>query len=213
MTDIVRHNYRYFLPYFILLLGTLLILLFIEKGNEVIWLNTFYSTPMNFFFKWATKLGEVWAGVFIGLIILWKFPFRTFVAFITVLIIETTLVQIFKNQIFSDSVRPKLFLEGYPLKFVDDLYINTMHSFPSGHTAAAFVFFTFFALITDSRWKPWLLVFPVLTGLSRIYLAQHFLLDVVVGSVIGVSLSLVVFWFFHRDHFLTSDFWRKRLIS
>ncbi len=213
MINLIRHNHRYFLPYFALLFGSLLLLLFIEKGEEVIWLNQFYNDSMNWIFKWSTKLGEVWVGIIIGIAILLKYPFRSFCAFIIVLVLESILVQFFKNVLFSDAVRPKIFLEEHSLRFVEDLYINTMHSFPSGHTAASFVFFTFLALLADPKWKPWLLIFPLLTGLSRIYLAQHFLLDVVVGSIIGAILSLIVFWFFHRNDFLTSDFWRRKLFS
>ena len=41
-----------------------------------------------------------------------------------------------------------------------------------------------------------LLVLAALGGFSRIYLSQHFLMDVCVGSLIGISVPYVLYRFF-----------------
>lgn len=72
------------------------------------------------------------------------------------------------------------------------------HSFPSGHTCAAFSLFALLAMLLNKRYKAWGLIFfilAILVGYSRMYLAAHFFLDVYVGSIIGslfVILSIYV---------------------
>jgi len=64
------------------------------------------------------------------------------------------------------------------------------HSFPSGHTAAAFAFAT-----GAGRALPWtttpLSVLATLVGYSRVHTGVHYPLDVIVGALCGVSLATV----------------------
>ena len=64
------------------------------------------------------------------------------------------------------------------------------HSFPSGHTAAAFAFAT-----GAGRALPWtappLTVLATLVGYSRVHTGVHYPLDVVVGALCGVTLATV----------------------
>ncbi len=68
-------------------------------------------------------------------------------------------------------------------------------SFPSGHTLGAFSFFTMMSLLLPMSYRKWSVVFfllPLGCAFSRIYLGQHFFLDVYVGSMIGVCVVCVV---------------------
>jgi membrane-associated phospholipid phosphatase len=62
------------------------------------------------------------------------------------------------------------------------------HSFPSGHTAAAFAFAT-----GAGRALPWtaapLSVLATLVGYSRIHTGVHYPLDVIAGALCGVALA------------------------
>lgn len=64
------------------------------------------------------------------------------------------------------------------------------HSFPSGHTAAAFAFAT-----GAGRALPWtttpLVVLATLVGYSRVHTGVHYPLDVIVGAFCGVALATV----------------------
>ncbi len=64
------------------------------------------------------------------------------------------------------------------------------HSFPSGHTAAAFAFAT-----GAGRVLPWttppLTILAALVGYSRVHTGVHYPLDVVVGALCGVTLATV----------------------
>jgi membrane-associated phospholipid phosphatase len=65
------------------------------------------------------------------------------------------------------------------------------HAFPSGHTAASTAFF---AVLYFASWRiglPCLLI-PLLIAFSRMYVAAHYLSDVVFAAMLGVVCALVV---------------------
>jgi len=65
------------------------------------------------------------------------------------------------------------------------------HSFPSGHTITAFAFFLALTFFTKNHaWQVLYFVLAVLVGFSRIYLQQHFAIDVLVGSLVGVLVTM-----------------------
>ena len=66
-------------------------------------------------------------------------------------------------------------------------------SFPSGHTSAAFAFFTCLALMTPRKFAPLWMTAAWAVAYSRIYLSQHFLEDILLGSIIGVLSSCIVY--------------------
>ncbi len=69
-------------------------------------------------------------------------------------------------------------------------------SFPSGHSGNS-IGAIILALWLWPKVKPWLLVFPFLIGISRIYLGAHYLSDVLAGWVIGAIMCNVlgfIFW-------------------
>lgn len=81
-------------------------------------------------------------------------------------------------------VRPYDLLEG--LNTFD--IIMRDYSFPSGHTAAAFSL----AIMVGAYYPGWFLfmmVFAVLIGISRMYLAVHFPTDVLVGAIVGMVIT------------------------
>lgn len=61
-------------------------------------------------------------------------------------------------------------------------------SFPSGHTSAAFLFFTITAAWLPLLWIP-LLLWATTVGMSRVVLGVHYPTDIVVGALMGVGLA------------------------
>jgi membrane-associated phospholipid phosphatase len=174
----------------------------VKRGDEVFFLNQFYSTKLNVLFIWLTKLGEELIAIIIGILLIFTVPFKDVLGFAVSALIVSLSVFVFKNYVFEDIDRPREVL-GHGLKLVEGLYINSHNSFPSGHTAAAFTYFTYLAFLVKSPYgKTGLLVLALLTGLSRIYLAQHFLIDVIAGSVLGVCLAIFGYLIFHSSNLL-----------
>ncbi len=71
------------------------------------------------------------------------------------------------------------------------LYKNKYHSFPSGHTGAAFAFFGVL-LFADRRHGWWALLPAAAIGWSRIYLNVHHFSDVTVGALFGLVTAFLV---------------------
>jgi len=188
-------------------------LIVVNKGDEVIWLNQFYSPNKNTFFVYATKMGEEWVAIFIGLFILFTQPYKSLLGYLATALAISVLIYSFKHFVFDDAMRPRIFLKDYSLQFVNGININSNHSFPSGHTAAAFSIFSYLAYSLKNKWKIFLLIFPFLVGLSRVYLAQHFLIDVVAGSVLGITISILFFRLFNGEMFINSVSLNKKLLT
>jgi membrane-associated phospholipid phosphatase len=71
------------------------------------------------------------------------------------------------------------------------LFKNKYHSFPSGHTGAAFAFFgvPFFA---NRRYGWWVLFAAAAIAWSRIYLNVHHFSDVTAGAFVGLITAFLV---------------------
>ena len=65
------------------------------------------------------------------------------------------------------------------------------HAFPSGHTAASTAFF---AVLLFANWRLGLacLPIPLLIGFSRMYVAAHYLSDVVCAAIVGIFCAILV---------------------
>jgi membrane-associated phospholipid phosphatase len=65
------------------------------------------------------------------------------------------------------------------------------HAFPSGHTAASTGFFAVLLFVNWRLGAP-LLVIPALVGFSRMYVAAHYLSDVVFAGMLGIACAFIV---------------------
>ncbi len=90
------------------------------------------------------------------------------------------------------------------------LFKNKYHSFPSGHTGAAFAFFGV-PLYANRRYGWWALLAGAAIAWSRIYLNVHHLSDITVGAFVGLITAYLV-WDrleLRVDRFLGRFFYRK----
>jgi undecaprenyl-diphosphatase len=70
-------------------------------------------------------------------------------------------------------------------------FSSKYHAFPSGHTAASTAFF---AVLLFANWRIGVacLPIPILIGFSRMYVAAHYLSDVVVAAILGLLCAFIV---------------------
>jgi membrane-associated phospholipid phosphatase len=181
-----------------LLLGSWVILQ-IPKGEAELWLNTQHHLLLDYFFLAFTYLGDGVSLVCMLVYVLFRNIYQAIVGG-TAFIISTILTHFFKLKVFSDYDRPIRFFKNLDqIYFVKDLEIHAYHSFPSGHTSAAFCVFTFMALIAKNK-KTGLLWFlaALMVGVSRIYLMQHFFIDTYFGAILGMLCSVLVFLLYEK---------------
>ena len=82
---------------------------------------------------------------------------------------------------------------GIDFPIVEGVDLHSTLSMPSGHTSAVFAFCFSLALFCPKWWQKMLcLLIAILVGYSRIYLSQHFLADVLAGSIVGIVAVLIL---------------------
>jgi membrane-associated phospholipid phosphatase len=76
-------------------------------------------------------------------------------------------------------------------------FSSKFHAFPSGHVASSTAFF---AVLFLANWRIGLacVPIPILIGISRMYVAAHYLSDVVCAAVLGILSAILVAQFFLR---------------
>ena len=186
------YTYPGMILYYLFLAGGGFLLLSYEKGEGVVWLNQLGTDLLDLFFTIWTYLGD---GILFGLLIVFFLLRSYFFLLVTILsvIIQTLFVQGLKRILFSDLDRPKLFFENFmEFRQINGIDIHSYHAFPSGHTATAFSVALILSLfIKNKKWSLLFFLAAILVGISRIYLLQHFFVDVYFGSFFGV-ISVII---------------------
>jgi membrane-associated phospholipid phosphatase len=143
-----------------------------------------------------TFLGDgTWFGILIPLFLFIRYSYA--ISFATLGIIQLLLIQGLKRNVFGRLPRPaEYFKDIYNFQKVEGIDIHHFYSFPSGHTATAFGIATLMVILLRTSRPVTIGIFigTTLVGLSRIYLAQHFLEDVLAGAVLGILSAVLVWW-------------------
>jgi len=210
----------YVVAYLVLLVYALSLLYAYPKPELHLWLNSYHTHFLDVFFTYYSTLAE-WPLYAVALLpMLWKRAYFT-VFFAICEMTGGVLLQILKHII--SMPRPASLFEAHPdlvLPVVEGVNLHHGNSFPSGHASTFFVFFTCCALLlvfrnphesqqSDSLWSRValslsllvLLALAALGAYSRVYLSQHFLADVCMGSFMGVVIPCLLFYF-GRDKIL-----------
>ena len=178
------------------LVGALLIFL-VPKEVMHIRINKFNSAWADVFFQYFTEVGS---GVTVALVVVILFFFDKRLAFSVGLsaLFAGLVIQGLKHLVFPDIMRPSAVIHN--LHLVEGVVLNKMYSFPSGHTSTAFAMFsTLVFYFRRKRLKLLFLFLALLVGFSRIYLSQHFFVDVYFGSMIGLFFSILFYVILLKD--------------
>lgn len=195
----LRDKLWFFGPYFILLIYASTELVLHEKGSFVILYNEIHTSWLDNFFVQYTNFGDGIFAVVICLLMLFVSK-RKFFTLSSALIALGAIIQLLKNTLGNTAARPRLYFEGeYLFREIPWLEPHLSNSMPSGHTASAFCLFAMLAFFSQKKSHGYMaLLAAALVGFSRMYLAQHFLEDVVVGSIIGVSIASLFYIYFQK---------------
>ena len=165
------------------------------KNEAFLYLNANLGLFADKVFEYSSYLAEgwIWIPYFIVLVGLYKKD----KAFILMnFLISTLLTQFAKNFIFTTAMRPMASgLDATQIHTVPGVEIHTFNSFPSGHTATAFTLFILTTYLFPNKYVLSIgIVYAIVCGYSRVYLAQHFPLDLAGGIFVALlTLPISIF--------------------
>lgn len=211
ISAVLNQKKHFFLSFLFYLIVAILILLLIGNKEFSQLINAFSSPILDSIFYFITYLGD---GVFAALFIVFLFLLRLNLGFVSLfsILIPGLITQVLKRFYFPSIPRPSVvfnkFIESNNWHLVDGVDLHSYFSFPSGHTTTVFSICCLSILIIKNKvYHVPILILGVLTGFSRIYLSQHFLIDVFVGGIIGCLCTFLIYVAF-KDLFINSR-WGK----
>ncbi len=200
MKAIFKANLSFLLPYILFLIVGAILIAINTKSETHLGFNSFHNSLFDIVFYYITFLGDGLTATLVVIILLTvRFRYALIVGLSNS--ISALITQTLKRTVFADVVRPKKFFEGiHDLYFVPGVDNYFYNSFPSGHATCAFSLYLASALIVkNKKWKTLFFILALLIGYSRIYLSQHFFEDVYAGSLIGVVITLITFYFIEKS--------------
>ncbi|MCH3969716.1 MAG: phosphatase PAP2 family protein [Prevotella sp.] len=156
------------------------------KEEAFLIINHFRSSFLDQVSKFATYMGN---GLFVLLVvvILAILKRRKIAWTILASFCLSGIVCVLLKRIFNEPRPVSCFSDPRAVLGVVGIHLNRSHGFPSGHTTSAFSVASVIVLsVRRKRWIGLLCFFlACFVGYSRIYLGQHFVGDILVGSVLG----------------------------
>jgi len=202
-----KAKYFLILHIFFLLFGLLPIILSTDK-ELCIWINQHHNEYLDIIFKYITFLGD---GFFYGIVLIpllfvkVRWSIAGLLSYISTGLIAQLLKHIFEMP------RPKHFFANLDLNYVEGVTLYSNFSFPSGHTTSAFSLFLILSfLFPKNGLQVLFFVMALLVGFSRVYLMQHFYIDIYIGSIIGVAFTVITLYFFQKLKPYSDDHWLNK---
>jgi len=192
MRQILKDNLPFLILYIIFLVPSVLLLIIFSKEQIHLAINSFHTDLFDFFFLYITFLGSGVFAIIVALILLF-IKFRYFLIAILSFISSAFVAQFLKRVVFYDVDRPAEFFKNIvDLHIVKGQKILYHFSFPSGHSVTIFALcFALSYFVKNSLLKLLFALIAIIVAFSRVYLSQHFLIDIVVGSLIGIIFSMI----------------------
>lgn len=225
MKQFFKDNATFLFGSLLMFIAAVVALCVVPKAELHLALNRYHSPFLDGFFFHYTHFCNWPMYVLMALPLLFRRPMWT-AAFAASEALSALITHIVKR--IWDMPRPKAFFEdladaqpalydAWQQTIVEAVNLHSWHSFPSGHTTAFFAFFATLAFLYSmekdvpckQEFGLLCLILALLGGYSRIYLSQHFLLDVTTGMAIGVLSTVVIFYFFLKKNLHNSKTFSK----
>ena len=197
MIQIIKDNRLYFFLFALFFIIGCILLSQINQGDVILFFSDHRNSVADVFFRNFTKMGEEIVYI-LSLIILLLYRFR-YAILVPLTAVLVTLLSFGAKSFFSFN-RPAVFFQKDniidQINLIEGVQLLTgPTSFPSGHTMSGFAMYGLIAFLFPKK-KAWAVLFflmALLVGISRIYLVQHFLRDVVSGATAGTLLALLIY--------------------
>jgi len=203
---LLQKNRSFLYPYLFFLIIGLVILFTTKKGDVLLFINSHHNDYLDFYFKYITNLGEGYYFAII-IIIMGLYRVKYFIQGL-ILFLSTGLTAQLLKQIFDDPRPISYFGDRVLLNLVDGVSVYSWNSFPSGHSTSAFTIFLFFSFLVKNQILKFIfLIIALNVAISRIYLVQHFFVDIYYGSIIGTIMTLIIYHYLENNSTLNSKKW------
>jgi membrane-associated phospholipid phosphatase len=158
---------------------------------------------LNIFFKYITHLGDGLFAFFVAAALLFK-NVRISIYVLLTYLTAGILSYVLKHFVYHEVYRPHHVFQYYIRQHLTEIegvdFIGSF-SFPSGHALSAFALFFCLLFVTKNHLlKIVFFLLAVVAAYSRVYLSQHWLIDIYVGSIIGVCFSVLVYVVFYSTN-------------
>lgn len=207
MKQLWRENGLFLILSLILIIVLGLALVYIPKGELHLYLCDRHTYARDIFYKYYTKVAE-WFPYLLCLTILLLGRIGDGLFATSAMALSALTTQLIKHIV--NAPRPiTWFATNMPhisLPLVDGVEIHSWFSFPSGHTTSFFALLFVIAILSSQythKTTAYLIqtlcfILAALGGYSRIYLNQHFALDVLGGIIVGIGIGIACYAFFAR---------------
>jgi len=178
-------------------------------GNEglILYFNSFRTPFLDVFFESITYLGDGIFSVIVGVAFLCFISLKKGLTILLSYAFSGIFVQVLKQYVFTNAHRPWMELhQKFPQLILPDNFVPfSNNSFPSGHSASIYGLCFLIAMFYPKKWTFIAIITAGLVGFSRIYLLQHYPIDVIWGGMIGMLISLLVYIFFYQSQVKIKD--------
>ena len=193
-------------PFFLLALLFVIVTIIVhsEITNEfdqstIIYFDSISGDPgFDLLMQSITEIGDLIYMLILGIaLIIIKKTRRIGITIMILLVISTILVGYIKCG--ADRDRPDIEFSGtpFPIPLERDTFAlfcegGSNASYPSGHAARAVIFAIILGYSLSERFPRGcylLLIYPFLMSISRVYVLQHFPMDVIGGTILGILLA------------------------
>ncbi|CAL2079566.1 PAP2 superfamily protein [Tenacibaculum sp. 190524A02b] len=188
-----------FIIYGLFFMVSLVLIFIYDKLSLHQIMNQYHNSFFDTFFKYITHVGD---GVMFGVLVIAFFFIKRKMALVFLVsgILTLLVTHLFKKIIFKGIPRPVGALGEEALHLIEGVKMALMNSFPSGHTTTAFAIFTILCLYHSKNKLQYAWIFlAILAGFSRVYLSQHFLIDILVGSFLGIIIGFISMSLFYSS--------------
>lgn len=198
--DFLTKNYFSYCLYAFLLVGLIPLTVLSKPFFNLLVNEHIASDLLDPFFIVYSQVFEGWCVVIIALILIFVSK-KKLLMFVVAGLLCSAITLLLKDIIIGNTPRPTKFLplDSFKHLLADISIYEKQYSFPSGHSTLAFSLMALFS--ASARKNIWCVIFffvALFAAFSRIYLLQHFFVDIYAGACIGTAISVFVLFLFNN---------------